>query len=266
MRGAFLGRRGHPLAKRRSGPAFDDLLRYPIASTPLSDEVARTLVERYGPRAHPDACVTLRCDEVPSLVRVRDVVHAAYLSERGMPGEALSRFEPLLAARAGAPGLTGARVAGLYARVLRMAGHPERAKVLCERVRAGLSEQDRVSTMTVIGVELEHAAALLALGDHAAAAEELERALAHHQRQVDIARQVDWVYDFALPPLALHAIYFRTARCLKDWIAVRPANALTVLDTHDGIGISDIGADASCVWSASCLRTVASCSVAPIAS
>ena len=68
MRGAFLVRRGHPLAKRRSGPTFDDLLRYPIASTPLSDEVARTLVERYGPRAHPDACVTLRCEELPSLV------------------------------------------------------------------------------------------------------------------------------------------------------------------------------------------------------
>ena len=68
MRGAFLVRRGHPLSKRRSGPTFDDLLRYPIASTPLSDEVARTLVERYGPRAHPDACVTLRCEELPSLV------------------------------------------------------------------------------------------------------------------------------------------------------------------------------------------------------
>ncbi|MFN3304620.1 MAG: sucrose phosphorylase, partial [Roseateles sp.] len=32
---------------------------------------------------------------------------------------------------------------------------------------------------------------------------------------------------------------------LKRWIAIRPTNALTVLDTHDGIGIIDIGADAS---------------------
>ena len=70
MRGAFMVRRGHPLARRRGGPAFDDLLRYPIASTPLSDEVARVLVERYGPRAHPDSCVTLRCEEIPSLVEV----------------------------------------------------------------------------------------------------------------------------------------------------------------------------------------------------
>ena len=68
---------------------------------------------------------------------------------------------------------------------------------------------------------------------------------AYYQRQIEIARQVDWVYDFALPPLVLHAFYFRTAEPLKRWIAVRPNNALTVLDTHDGIGIIDIGADAS---------------------
>ena len=66
----------------------------------------------------------------------------------------------------------------------------------------------------------------------------------HHQLQLRIAREVDWVYDFALPPLVLHAFYNGTARYLKDWIAIRPANSLTVLDTHDGIGVIDIGADA----------------------
>jgi sucrose phosphorylase len=64
-------------------------------------------------------------------------------------------------------------------------------------------------------------------------------------RQIEIARHVDWVYDFALPPLVLHAFAFGTARYLKDWIRIRPNNAVTVLDTHDGIGIVDIGADAS---------------------
>jgi sucrose phosphorylase len=68
---------------------------------------------------------------------------------------------------------------------------------------------------------------------------------AYYQRQIEIAKQVDWVYDFALPPLVLHAIFFKTAEPLKAWIAVRPTNALTVLDTHDGIGIIDIGADAA---------------------
>jgi sucrose phosphorylase len=68
---------------------------------------------------------------------------------------------------------------------------------------------------------------------------------AHHRRQVEIARQVDWVYDFALPPLVLHAFRFGTARALQRWVEMRPSNAVTVLDTHDGIGIIDIGADAT---------------------
>ncbi|MEO8313726.1 MAG: sucrose phosphorylase [Pseudomonadota bacterium] len=65
----------------------------------------------------------------------------------------------------------------------------------------------------------------------------------HYEKQIEIARQVGWVYDFALPPLLLHAFFNGTARYLKHWIAVRPHNALTVLDTHDGIGVIDIGAD-----------------------
>jgi DNA-binding transcriptional LysR family regulator len=70
MRGAFLCRRGHPLARKRSALSFEQLRAYPIASTPLSDEVARVLVERYGPDAHPAHCVTLRCEELPSLVEL----------------------------------------------------------------------------------------------------------------------------------------------------------------------------------------------------
>jgi sucrose phosphorylase len=65
----------------------------------------------------------------------------------------------------------------------------------------------------------------------------------YHRKQIEIAAQVDRVYDFALPPLLLHALEFKSAQCLKEWIRIRPNNALTVLDTHDGIGIVDIGAD-----------------------
>ena len=67
----------------------------------------------------------------------------------------------------------------------------------------------------------------------------------HYLRQIEIARHVDRVYDFALPPLVLHAIFNRTARYLKEWLAISPRNAITVLDTHDGIGVIDIGADSS---------------------
>ncbi|MGL4230091.1 MAG: alpha-amylase family glycosyl hydrolase, partial [Casimicrobium sp.] len=67
----------------------------------------------------------------------------------------------------------------------------------------------------------------------------------YFQRQIEIAQRVDWVYDFALPPLVLHALLFKTSNALAHWLGIRPQNAITVLDTHDGIGIIDIGADAS---------------------
>ncbi|HMB22192.1 MAG: sucrose phosphorylase [Chloroflexota bacterium] len=79
-----------------------------------------------------------------------------------------------------------------------------------------------------------------------AAALEIEVLVEIHsyfRRQIEIARQVHRVYDFALPPLVLHAIFNRTAHYLKQWLAISPRNAITVLDTHDGIGVIDIGAD-----------------------
>ena len=69
MTGAFMCRPGHPLAKKNSVP-FAMLRDYPIASTPLSDEVARILVERYGPQAHPDQLVNLRSEEISCLLDV----------------------------------------------------------------------------------------------------------------------------------------------------------------------------------------------------
>jgi len=65
----------------------------------------------------------------------------------------------------------------------------------------------------------------------------------HHALQIEVARHVDWVYDFALPPLLLHGFFTGSAVQLKHWIDIRPSNALTVLDTHDGIGVMDVGAD-----------------------
>lgn len=66
----------------------------------------------------------------------------------------------------------------------------------------------------------------------------------HHQDQIEIARRVDMVYDFALPPLVLDALYTGDAAPLERWIGIRPTNAINVLDTHDGIGIIDVGIDA----------------------
>ncbi|HEX8487611.1 MAG TPA: sucrose phosphorylase, partial [Propionibacteriaceae bacterium] len=65
----------------------------------------------------------------------------------------------------------------------------------------------------------------------------------HFQKQVEIGSRVDWVYDFALPPLILDTVLFGDATALHHWLQVRPQNAITVLDTHDGIGVIDVGAD-----------------------
>jgi sucrose phosphorylase len=78
---------------------------------------------------------------------------------------------------------------------------------------------------------------------HARGIEVLVEIHSYHRDQIAIAQRVDRVYDFALPPLVLHALFNRTGRGLKAWLAISPRNCLTVLDTHDGIGIVDVGAD-----------------------
>jgi len=76
---------------------------------------------------------------------------------------------------------------------------------------------------------------------HARGATVLVEVHGHHTQQIDIARTVDLVYDFALPPLVLHALTAGDLAPLDHWLRIRPANAVTVLDTHDGIGIVDVG-------------------------
>lgn len=82
MRGVFMCRKGHPLLRTKGPLRFDALRHYPLASTPLSDEVARLLVELYGPAAHPEQCVTLRCEEIASLVEVVRASDAVLLAIR----------------------------------------------------------------------------------------------------------------------------------------------------------------------------------------
>jgi sucrose phosphorylase len=78
---------------------------------------------------------------------------------------------------------------------------------------------------------------------HALGMEVLVEVHGHHHDQIEVARQVDWVYDFALPPLMLHTMYTRDVSRLMQWIDIRPLNAVTVLDTHDGIGVQDVESD-----------------------
>lgn len=69
LRGGFLCRPGHPLAGKRQ-VTLAQIKRFAVASSPLSHELARELVACYGPGAHPDNLVTLRCDEIASLADV----------------------------------------------------------------------------------------------------------------------------------------------------------------------------------------------------
>jgi sucrose phosphorylase len=67
----------------------------------------------------------------------------------------------------------------------------------------------------------------------------------HYKKQIEIGNRVDWVYDFALPPLILHTLASSDGTALLRWLRDRPHNAVTVLDTHDGIGVVDVGADSA---------------------
>ena len=46
---------------------------------------------------------------------------------------------------------------------------------------------------------------------HALGIEVLVEMHGHTEDQIRLAQQVDWVYDFALPPLVLHALYTHNA-------------------------------------------------------
>jgi sucrose phosphorylase len=53
------------------------------------------------------------------------------------------------------------------------------------------------------------------------------------------AAVVDQVYDFTLAPAILHAVSTGDGNPLREWLRMRPAHPVTVLETHDGIGVVD---------------------------
>ncbi|MDX1828531.1 MAG: sucrose phosphorylase [Lutibacter sp.] len=65
----------------------------------------------------------------------------------------------------------------------------------------------------------------------------------YYKTQIAIAKKVDYVYDFALPVLIFDTLFNKKTNNLKKWLKIRPSNAITVLDTHDGIGIIDVASE-----------------------
>lgn len=91
MRAGFVCRQGHPILARQPEPVpFEALLAYPIASTPLSQEVARTMVDHYGPRANPAQMTTLQCEEISSLIEVVRQTDAIFLGIVGAARQGLA--------------------------------------------------------------------------------------------------------------------------------------------------------------------------------
>ncbi len=70
--------------------------------------------------------------------------------------------------------------------------------------------------------------------------ESLVEVHSHYKTQIEIAKKVNLVYDFALPALVLHTLYQRDFSALSYWLDIAPQNCITVLDTHDGIGVEDV--------------------------
>jgi len=90
-------RAGHPLLSRHAGQVpFEALLTYPVASTPLSAEVARMLVARYGPQADPAQLITLQCEEIASLIDTARQTDAVYLGILGPARDLLAHGELVL--------------------------------------------------------------------------------------------------------------------------------------------------------------------------
>ena len=78
VRAGFIVAARHPLARARR-IRFEDLLGWPIASSPLSDEVARLLIEQYGPQADPASLVGLQCEDIASLLHTVEHTEAIFL-------------------------------------------------------------------------------------------------------------------------------------------------------------------------------------------
>ncbi|ALK97910.1 LysR family transcriptional regulator [Massilia sp. WF1] len=78
LRTCFVCRAGHPLAGLAS-VTLAQALAYPIASAPLSDEIARLLVDLYGPGANPEHMTTLQCEDVASLITAVERSQAVFL-------------------------------------------------------------------------------------------------------------------------------------------------------------------------------------------
>lgn len=76
--GGAVSRAPHPLASEAS-ITMEKLLDYPVLSTSVSDEIARTSVEMYGPKGDPRRFTTVESEELEPLVKAAVTSNAVFL-------------------------------------------------------------------------------------------------------------------------------------------------------------------------------------------
>lgn len=84
--GAFMVRKGHPLRKQKK-ITIEDIKKYPIASTALSEETEKTIIDRYGKEANLDNLVNIKCSEISSLISVAQQSNTVLLAIRNAAPE-----------------------------------------------------------------------------------------------------------------------------------------------------------------------------------
>lgn len=78
QRAGFIARAGHPLVGA-ARLTLAQVLAYPVACTPLSDEVIRLIVDQFGLQAYPSEMVRLECDDVSALLMAVEQSDAVFL-------------------------------------------------------------------------------------------------------------------------------------------------------------------------------------------
>lgn len=115
LRAGFIARAGHPLMRKRS-VTMTQVLEHPLATTPLSAEVARRLLEQYGEGMHHERIVAISSEDIAAMlttVEQSDVIYLGIVAaaREGLRGKRLRelRVQPALSvgARYAYVGLVG---------------------------------------------------------------------------------------------------------------------------------------------------------------
>lgn len=150
--------------------------------------------------------LTALAAQVPTVARLRDLLSACYLCERGQPAEALAQYESVFQLAQEEQGVRAAQQLGAYARILRKAGRAQAALQVCEDALARLTPGDLEFSLLVFGLQFERAVSLTALGHMERSKHAFSELLAAHAS-----------HDNPMLHGLLHAARAEAAMSERDW-------------------------------------------------